>query len=60
MYPAEQMLVKEMIRDREAYAAGQAAMKRLRKMSYKAQVKAPSSTKQVLGALLRSLKHAHA
>jgi hypothetical protein len=60
MYTSEQMLVKEMIRNREAYAAGQAAMKRLRRMSCKTQAKPTSPVKHVLGALLRSLKHAHA
>ena len=60
MYPAEQMLVKQMIRDREAYAAGQAAVKRMRRMAHEAEVKAPSPVKQALGALLRGLKHAAA
>jgi len=60
MYPSEQMLVKEMIHDRETYAAGQAAAKRMRRMACKAQEKAPSPFKHVLGALLRGLKQVHA
>ena len=60
MYPAQQMLVKEMVREREALAEAKATTKRLYRMSYKPEPKPASPVKKAWGMLVRNLKQAHA